>query len=303
MADTKAQYELQQRYDACSQSLEDPEVQHLINQADEMMGKPARMLIAQAGLGPSTTTSFNLVDLGCGTGLVASCVLESVQSSVLSESKILCTDANVRFVDILMQRAQRDKWINVDAAVGDAQNSGLPEHSFSHVTINFAMHIIPDPAAVLRDTLRILKPGGVLAFSVPHVDNGHDGGWIPDLRSALESLPFQTPFPDPMPVALHGKPQWVEPEGIKAELAGHGFVDVKVETIEMIHPVTNAESFLASFSMMIKWIIETYWGAEQKQQYGDRFSKTLVEHLESKHGGKGWDLHSIAILVTARTPQ
>ncbi|EEU37453.1 uncharacterized protein NECHADRAFT_51474 [Fusarium vanettenii 77-13-4] len=274
----------------------------MINQADEMMGKPARMLITQAGLA-SITTSFNLVDLGCGTGLVASCVLKAVQPSVLSESKILCTDVNARFVDILLQRIQRDKWINVDAAVGDAQISDLPEHSFSHVTINFAMHIIPDPAAVLREKLRILKPGGILAFTVPHINNGHDGGWVPDLRSALESLPFQTPFPDPMPVALHGKPQWVEPEGIKAELTDHGFIDVKVETMEMIHPVSNAKSFLASFSMMIKWVIDTYWTAEQKQQYGDGFNKTLVEHLESKHGGKGWDLYSTAIVVTARTPQ
>ncbi|RSM11411.1 hypothetical protein CEP52_003041 [Fusarium oligoseptatum] len=303
MANTKAQSELHQRYNEGSQSLEDPEVQHMINQADEMMGKPARMLIAQAGLGPSTTTSFNLLDLGCGTGLVASCVLEVVPPSVMSESKVLCTDVNARFVDILMQRAQRDKWINVDAAVGDAQSSGLPEHSLSHVTINFAMHIIPDPAAVLRDALRILKPGGVLAFSVPHIDNGHDGGWIPDLRSALEALPFQTPFPDPMPVALHGNPQWVQPEGIKAELANHGLINVKVETIEMIHSVTNAESFLASFAMMIKWIIETYWTVEQKQQYGDEFDKLLVEHLQSKHGGKSWDLKSTAILVTARTPE
>lgn len=106
-----------------------------------------------------------------------------------------------------------------------------------------------------------------------------------------------------MPVALHGKPQWVEPEGIKAELTDHGFIDVKVETMEMIHPVSNAKSFLASFSMMIKWLIDTYWTAEQKQQYGDGFNKTLVEHLESKHGGKGWDLYSTAIVVTARTPQ
>ncbi|RSL78716.1 hypothetical protein CEP51_007957 [Fusarium floridanum] len=303
MANAKAQSELHQRYNEGSQSLDDPEVQHMIKQADEMMGKPARMLIAQAGLDPSTTASFNLLDLGCGTGLVASCVLEVVLPSVMSESKILCTDVNARFVDILMQRAQRDKWINVDAAVGDAQNSGLPEHSFTHFTINFAMHIIPDPAAVLRDALRILKPSGVLAFSVPHIDNGHDGGWIPDLRSALEALPFQTPFPDPMPVALHGKPQWVQPEGIKAELANHGLIDVKVEIIEMIHSVANAESFLASFAMMIKWVIETYWTVEQKQQYGDEFNKLLVEHLQSKHGGKNWDLKSTAILVTARTPE
>ncbi|KAI8653709.1 hypothetical protein LRP88_00554 [Fusarium phalaenopsidis] len=303
MADTKAQRELYQRYDTGSQSLEDPEVQHMISQADEMMGKPARMLLIQAGLGPSASTSFNLLDLGCGTGLVASCLQEMIRPPVLLQSKILCTDVNARFVDILMQRARNDQWINVDAAVGDAQNSGLPEHSFSHVTINFAMHIIPDPAAVLSDAIRTLRPGGVFAFSVPHASNGHDGGWIPDLRSALESLAFKTSFPDPMPVALHEKPQWVDPTGIKGELAGHGFVDIKVETVDLTHPIADADSFLALFSMMIKWVIETYWTVEQKQQYGHGFNETLVEHLRVKHGGHGWDLKSTAILVTARTPE
>ncbi|KAF5699476.1 s-adenosyl-L-methionine-dependent methyltransferase [Fusarium globosum] len=303
MAHAKAQDELQKRYEEGPQSLEDPEVEHMISQADEMMGKPARMLIAQAGLSRSTTTSFSLLDHGCGTGLIASYLQEVIEPPFLSQSRIFCADINARLVDILMQRARRDKWINVDAAVLDAQDSGLPNHSFSHVTINFAMHIIPDPAAVLRDILRILRPGGQVAFSVPHASNSHDGGWVADLRSALESLPFQTSFPDPMPVALHGKTEWVEPEGIKAELVRHGFVYTKVETIDLIHPVANAEGFLASFGMMVKWIINTYWTVEQKEQYEDGFNKMLVEHLQIKHGGNGWDLKSTAILVTARTPK
>ncbi|RGP66724.1 s-adenosyl-l-methionine-dependent methyltransferase [Fusarium sporotrichioides] len=284
MAHTKAQDELQKRYSEGSWSLEDPEVEHMISQADKMMGKSARMLIAQAGLEHSTTTSFNLLDHGCGTGLVASCLQEIIQPSVLSKSSIFCADINERLVDILLQRARRDQWINVDASVLDAQDSGLPNHSFSHVTINFAMHIIPDPPAVLKD-------------------NGHGGGWLPDLRSALESLPFQTTLPDSMPVALHGKQQWVEPEGIKSEVVGHGFVDIKVETVDLIHHVANAEGFLASFAMMVKWIMDTYWTVEQKEQYGNEFNQILVEHLQMKHGGNGWDLRSAAILVTARTPQ
>ncbi|KAF5601565.1 coq5 family [Fusarium subglutinans] len=119
----------------------------------------------------------------------------------------------------------------------------------------------------------------------------------------LESLPFQTSFPDPMPVALHGKPEWAEPEGIEGELVRHGFVNIKIEIVDSIHPVANAEGFLASFGMMVKWTINTYWTLEQKEQYGDDFYKILAEHLRTKHGGKGWDLKSTAILVTARTPQ
>ncbi|UZP40217.1 hypothetical protein NXS19_008033 [Fusarium pseudograminearum] len=303
MAHTKAQDELQKHYSEGSRSLDDPDVEHMISQAAKMMGKPARMLIAQAGLEHPDTTSFNLLDHGCGTGLIASCLQEMIQSSVLSQSSIFCADINARLVDILLQRARRDQWINVDASVLDAQDSGLPNHSFSHPTFNFAMHIIPDPAAVLRDTLRILRPGGIVAFSVPHADNGHGGGWLPDLRSALESLPFQTTLPVPMPVALHGKKQWVEPKGITAEMVDLGFVDIKVETVDLIHHTASAEDFVASFAMMIKWIIDTYWTVEQKEQHGDRFNQMLVQHLQMKHGENGWDLKSVAILVTARTPQ
>lgn len=106
-----------------------------------------------------------------------------------------------------------------------------------------------------------------------------------------------------MPVALHVKTEWIEPEGIKTELIRHGFVDTKVETVDLIHPVANAEGFLASFGMMVKWIINTYWTVEQKEQYEDGFNKILVEHLQIKHGGNGWDLKSKAILVTGRTPK
>ncbi|EWG35991.1 hypothetical protein FVEG_14598 [Fusarium verticillioides 7600] len=116
---------------------------------------------------------------------------------------------------------------------------------------------------------------------------------IPDPASVLR---------DPMPVALHSKPEWVKPEVIQAELVGHGFVDVKVETVDSIHPVANAKGFLASFGMMVKWIINTYWTMEQKEQYQDDFYKILVEHLRIKYGGKGWNLKSTAIIVTARTP-
>ncbi|RKL30754.1 hypothetical protein BFJ72_g11319 [Fusarium proliferatum] len=82
-----------------------------------------------------------------------------------------------------------------------------------------------------------------------------------------------------MPGALHGQPEWVEPEGIQAELIRHGFVDTKAETVDLIHPVADAEGFLASFGVMVKWIINTYWTVEQKEQYEDDFNKILVEHL------------------------
>lgn len=131
MATSKTQDELRKQYDSVPVSLDDPEVQKMIRQADEMMGKPARMLLAQAGLDSSTSSPFQLVDLACGAVLVAACLQESVQPEVLAQSKILCADISERFVNILDQRVERDRWVNVESAVFDAQVSyegGLVKH-------------------------------------------------------------------------------------------------------------------------------------------------------------------------------
>jgi SAM-dependent methyltransferase len=149
MAHARAQDELQKRYEEGSQSLEDPEVEHMIAQADKMMGIPARILIAQAGLDHSTTTKFSLLDHGCGTGLIASCLQEAIQPFVLSQSRSFCADINALFIDILLQRARRDQWINVEAAVLDAQVRSLTMcYSFSN-TDKTRTQVFPSTRSVM----------------------------------------------------------------------------------------------------------------------------------------------------------
>lgn len=154
----------------------------------------------------------------------------------------------------------------------------------------------------VADAVRILRPGGTLAFSVPHADTGINGGWVPDLRSGMEALPFKTSFPNPMPVALHGKMQWVDPAGVEKELKEHGFENIQIETIEVVNEVRDAESFVADISGMIKWMINTYWTEEQRDNHAAGFNDFLIEHLKEKHGGKGWKLTSRVIVATAQKP-
>lgn len=151
----------------------------------------------------------------------------------------------------------------------------------------------------LVDTLRILKPGGVFAFSVWHKDNQ---GWAPDLRSCFESLPFEAPMSNPVPMAIHGKPQWVDPEGVEKELRTHGFEDVQVRTVPHVVRIHSAEDFLQSYKMMIDWMVNSCWNEESKQRAKGMLHDHIVKHLKEKHDGQGWDLHWTVILATCQKP-
>ncbi|VUC36642.1 unnamed protein product [Clonostachys rosea] len=320
MDNQKIQETLRKQYDALS-ALDDEGVDKMVRQTEEFMGGIARLLLEQAGLGPATTASFDLVDHACGTGPIAARLQETIQPDVLRQSRIFCADVNQAFIDILTKRARKLDWINVETKVLDAQDSGMAAGLFDYMTLNFALHIIPEPEAVLRGNLplissrqsdelignseacRILRPGGTLAFSVVHADTGIAGGWVPDLRSTLETLPFRTPLPSPVQMAVHGKPEWVDPEGIKKALSAHGFVDILVTTISTPQHVKSPEEFATKFSMMFKWIMDTYWTEEQIAEYQAGFRDRVIKHLTEKHGNSGWDLQGTAILATAKTPQ
>jgi SAM-dependent methyltransferase len=49
---------------------------------------------------------------------------------------------------------------------GDAEALPYADASFDAVVSNFGIHHVPSPAAALRQALRVLRPGGWLAFSI-----------------------------------------------------------------------------------------------------------------------------------------
>ncbi|KAI1346516.1 S-adenosyl-L-methionine-dependent methyltransferase [Xylaria sp. FL0043] len=282
-----------------SSGFDDERLEKFIEDSERIMRRPAVLLLAQAGLDASTSEPFTLLDHACGTGPIAAHLQENVDKQVLSRSKILCADISANLVDTLKKRAEQHKWVNVETAILDAQNSGLPDSSFSHVTMNFAMHLVPEPEAVLRDAMRVLKPGGSLAFTVWHKDNS---AWVPDMRSSFEALPFEAPMPDPMPMAPNGKTDFIDANLIPEQLRRHGFKDIEVRTVEHIVRVESADDYLRSFGMMKDWMMRTYWSEESKKKEKGMLDDHIVRHLTEKHNGEGWDLPWTLVLATCRKP-
>ncbi|KAJ8112904.1 hypothetical protein ONZ43_g5280 [Nemania bipapillata] len=295
----KAQEELGKMFKTFASGFDDERLERLITDSERIMRRPAELLLVQAGLDASTSKPFALLDHACGTGPIAAQLQATVDRQVLSQSKMLCADISDNLVDALKRRAEKNEWVSVETSVLDAQKSGLPELSFSHVTMNFAMHVIPDPDAVLQEIMRLLQPGGVFAFTVWAKNNS---GWVPDMKSSFETLPFEAPLPNPVPMAPNGRPEFIDPETLPEQLKRHGFEDIKVQTVEHVMRVENAEDYLHAFGMMKDWMLRAYWSEESKEKAKDVLDDHILRHLTEKYNGQGWNLTWTLVLASCRKP-
>ncbi|KAI1463073.1 S-adenosyl-L-methionine-dependent methyltransferase [Daldinia caldariorum] len=293
------QKELQKIFRSFGGDVADEELERMIADSDRIMKGLAGLLLSEAGLDESTSKPFALLDNACGIGPVSAHLQDHVDRKLLSESKVVCADFNENLVNILKRRAEKYHWINVETAVVDAQQSDFATDSFSHVTINFGMHIIPKPEAVLEDTMRILKPGGVLAFSTWHKDSE---GPFSDLRSSFEALPFDAPMPNPLPMTPNGKPQWADPEGVEGELRAHGFVNIKVQAVPHLVRVNSAEDFLQMYRTKKEWMVNAYWNEDSKKRAQGMLDEHILNHLKEKYNGEGWDVSWTVVLATCVLP-
>ena len=124
---------------------------------EEMFGR-APHLQALAGL---LDDRWSVGDLGCGTGHIALALAPFVSSIVAVD----------RSGDMLQaaRRRLRDH-ANVEVRRGELEALPIDAGSLDAATLMLVLHHAPDPAAVLADTARVLRPGGRLLVTdmLPH---------------------------------------------------------------------------------------------------------------------------------------
>lgn len=107
------------------------------------------------------TKDMRVLEIATGTGLIALNIAASVQS----------VEA-IDFAPGMIEKAKQKKAPpNVRFSVGDATALNYADQSFDAVIISNALHIMPDPALVLENITRVLKPGGLLV--APTFSHGH----------------------------------------------------------------------------------------------------------------------------------
>ena len=162
----------------------------------------------------------NLLDVGCGTGVVP-----------ITAAKLGARATGIDLTPELLQRARenaRISEISVEWQEGDAENLPFEDSSFDVVTSQFGHIFAPRPELAIAEMLRVLKPGGTIAFST----------WPPELyvgRSFALIAKYMPPPPGVPSPAL-----WGDPRVIQERLAGK-VKDVAFDCACMLVPVLSPQ--------------------------------------------------------------
>jgi SAM-dependent methyltransferase len=146
---------------------------------------------------------------------------------ILPGGTLLSTDIVEEMVDLARARAQELGLTNVEFRTLDAEWIDLPTASLDGVLARWGYMLLADPEAALRETRRVLRPGGRVALAAwtGPADNPWNAVPSEELRAvgALEPVDLDAP----------GMYALRDPDRIGALLDDTGFTDVVIEQIDI----------------------------------------------------------------------
>jgi SAM-dependent methyltransferase len=183
----------------------------------EITGLVNGWLLERASPQPGQT----FLEIAAGPGDLGFRVAERVGD----EGRVISSDFAPEMLNIARRQGESRGLNNVEYRVLDAERMDLEDDSVDGVVCRWGYMLMADPAAAFRETRRVLRPGGALAFAV----------WRTAERNPWVSVPAMTlvqrghaPPPEPGAPGIFAMG---EPARIGELLAGAGFDEVEREEI------------------------------------------------------------------------
>jgi SAM-dependent methyltransferase len=190
--------------------------------------------LRRAGL----AAGMRFLDVAAGSGALA------IPAARLG-ARVLATDQSPAMLELLRRRAEAEG-LDVETRVMDGHALALDDASFDVAGSQFGVMLFPDMPRGIREMARVVRPGGrvlVNAYGDPHVID-FLGFFVRALQVVRPD--FEGPPGDPPPLPF----QLRDPTRLRAELAGAGLTEVRVETI------TETLEF-ASGAALWDWVVNS----------------------------------------------
>jgi SAM-dependent methyltransferase len=186
---------------------------------EHMTGTVAPRLVRFAGIKADAT----VLDVACGTGVVA-----------LTAARLGAKATGVDLTPELIARAKENAGLmKLDATwrEGDAEELPVPDASFDFVVSQFGHIFAPRPDVAMREMLRVLKPGGTIAFAT----------WPPELFTG-RMFALTSKYAPPPPAEVSSPLQWGDPAIIRERL-GTAVKDMMFTRDTMLFPTLSPQHY------------------------------------------------------------
>jgi SAM-dependent methyltransferase len=168
-----------------------------------------------------------VLDVGCGTGVVA-----------ITAAREGAEVTGLDLTPALLERARENSRVaevKVEWREGDAESLPFEDGAFDVVMSQFGHIFAPRPEVAIAEMLRVLKPGGTIAFAT----------WPPELFTG-KMFALTSSYSPPPPPGVSPPPQWGSPQ-IVTERLGSAVKNIVFDRGTMMVSALSVQHFRTAF--------------------------------------------------------
>jgi SAM-dependent methyltransferase len=153
--------------------------------------------------------------------------------------RLISTDFSPEMVKVARRRSTELGLRNVEHRVIDAERIELEDDSVDGVICRFGYMLMPDPAAALSETRRVLRAGGRLVLAVWRTPQQNP--WVSIAGRMLVARGHMHP-PEP---GAPGMFTMADDERLRSLLHGAGFTDVRIEDVPVRFVYSDIDDYVS----------------------------------------------------------
>jgi SAM-dependent methyltransferase len=213
-------------------------------------------------------------------------------AAVIGESgRLISSDFSPAMTEIARRRSAELGLTNVEHRILDAEQIELADDSVDGVLCRWGYMLMPDPAAALAETRRVLRSCGRLAFSV--WSSGAHNPWISVAARILVAHGH-------MPPAEPGEPGMFvlgDEELLRRLVENAGFANVRIEDVAVHSNYPSVDEYVRRSSEMGGMFSRAWAQAREEEQ--ERIKDELREAFAPFAVDSGYELPGVSLCVVA----
>lgn len=202
----------------------------LIERIDRQLAPAADWMLQALELAPGD----RVLELAGGPGTLSLLAARAVGP----EGRVIYSDFAEPMVYAARERLRSEQLPGVECLVLDAEAIDLPDGSVDAAMCRMGYMLMPDHAAALRETARVLGPGGRLALAV----------WAHESANPWVALPMQAVAAQlglpPAPADAPGLWSLAEEDRLRGALTGAGFGELRIDALDGAAKYESAEQWI-----------------------------------------------------------